>query len=271
MPYMKCTFLFHQVNSPTRATTIPRTGGWSESLYLPDGDLVTTIRRCITLGSLRVEMLGKDAGIVGLRIQAVDPVGRATTRLLNLPGKRTANSDMPQISIFANIPAATGGYSRRLTLRGFPDARVVDGEMELTPAMAAAIQSYLYGINTFAFPVKVRPATNYPLFTISAAGVYNSVVDVPWVVNDIVYVAQALTSQGRRKSGRFRVTVRTDSRTGTLAGWIGGDARGGSFRVQAMAFAAMNSTVVDPTQFKSTTRKVGRPFALFVGAVRRQR
>ena len=271
MPYMKCTFLFQQVNNPTRATTVPRTGGWSETLYLPDGDLTTTIRRCTVLGTLRVQILGLVAGIIGLRIQAVDPVGRATTRQLNLPGKRTNDSDMPQISIFANIPSATGGYSRRLTLRGFPDARVVNGEMELTPGMAASIYAYLVAINTFAFPVKVRPATNYALFTISAGGVYNSVVNVPWVANDIVFVTGALTTQGRRKSGRFRVQAVTDARTGTLQNWNFGEARGGMFRVQATGFAAMNSTVVDPTQFKSTTRKVGRPFALQVGAVRRRR
>lgn len=269
MALTKITWIFQQRNVAQSGQTPARIGGWSESVVFPLSSMAEAMAFATAIGNQRSELLGAGAGVVGCRIQQVEPVLRAVSRALNLPGKRTEQSDISQMSIFVNIPSATGNANRRLTLRGIPDDFVRTGEFGGTDIFNRALAAYLVSLNNRFFRART-PATVYPLLNVQANGTFITTLPHPFVAGNIIQVQGSVTSQGRRKGGIFVVSAAPTTTTGTLADWPWGLTRGGKLRpYPAWSYLQMDTRGIVPGMFVATTRKVGRPSFALHGAQRR--
>lgn len=269
MPYTKITLIFSQQSADIESPRPTRSSGWSESCYTAQLPLLQATTFAGTLASKRAGILGKAGQIIGYRIQDVLPAGRAFVGALIRPGTANSNSDIAQMSIFADIPANGSPATRRVTLRGIPDDWVRNGQLILDVDKRNRIDTYVKALNATYFFTK-RNATQYGIFNITAPGVYKLTVNAPWDNGAIVQVKNALTEDRRRRGGSFVVSAKVDATKATLDGWPHGATVGGTMRVPGVIAVTMNTAEFDSNWMQATTRKAGRVFFQSHGAVRRR-
>lgn len=246
-----------------------RIGGWSESLY----SLQTDINFVQTLFQNwcreRAALLPIGAAITSQRYQRVSPVGASASTAVYFPGSAGTQADVPQMCLNMRAKAVGVRNVRPISFRGIPDVRVVEGEYSPSQDFEAALTVIFRRYTDFAFKGRDLDAAQAPVFTIDTNGVYFTEADNVFQVNNIVRVLKTLQSTGRVVGGRFKISVVTSPRSGTLAGWTLGDCKGGRMRVDATIYPPFLAGGIDGREI--TVKKVGRPTKGYRGRASRRK
>lgn len=271
MPYTKITLIFRQSAFNVESSEPTRESGWSESVYrtaMTESDAKAYAQQ---LANRRAGCLGKTSAIVGFRTQNVEPFSRAIVGPLSNSGTANTDVDIAQMAGYVYLPTADNPKgTRRLTLRGIPDAWVANGVIRTAVVdIKNRLQAYVQFLHGSLFP-SYSATTQYGVFNIDANGTYHLSINCPFANADIVDVLRTTDLTGRRRSFRARINgVPADARTGILANWPWGATNGGSIRLHSLSWPVLNTALWNADLIKTSTRKAGRPFFLSHGAVRR--
>lgn len=260
MAAFKHTMLFQLATNTTGTGSGRRIGGWSESYYagVPLGPNFNN------LCTARAALLPNGAAIIGQRIQQVDPSRSAQVAGGIFPGTAGIAQDIPQMALLCKARATNGVNARSLILRGIPDARVVEGELNLSGAFLDNLNLFFGQLTLVPWQWRARDltTTEKPIFTVAGTGDFVLLEDFTFAIGDVIQVENCLTTGGQRKSGSFMVEAKTTARIGKLKDWGFGSCQGGTIR-QRRAIVYPSFGTVDYNRI--TTRKVGRPFGGYVG------
>ena len=108
-------------------------------------------------------------------------------------------------------------------------------------------------------------------FTVASSGLVtlNGLAN-PFAVGAIVTVSNALTEDGLRRGGDYLISaIGPLGNQFTLQGWLWGDCTGGQVYQQGNGFFAVTADATKAV--RSTTHKIGRPFAGYRGRRSRAR
>jgi hypothetical protein len=279
---VKCTALF-QLATNVDFPNLPqrRIGGWSESWYVPGISIPTALQlfNGISLTSTlsylgwcayRAALLPPGALIVGQRFQVINPTqppspGASQTLGQLFPGGWGEPADIPQQALLCSCASVGTNNIKRFTLRGIPDARVVEGEFQASGPYNQLLQAFFTSLNGFLFRGRDLSQTTFNLVGITALGVATTVQAHNYTVGQIVRVLRSKTVDGDLIGGLFRVSaIGPDQFTFTMGNWSPAEATtGGRVRLEQITFPAVDVT---RTFFqRATTRRVGRPFTQYRG------
>lgn len=274
---VKCTMLF-QLATNLDFPSLPsrRLAGWSESWYFPGSSIPSAIQFTNGIGPFgpialqglcpaRAALLPPGAAIVGQRFQVVSPTGPSQTLGQIFPGSEGEAADIPQQALLITVPSTNANNIRRSTLRGIPDARVVEGEFQNTPSFNGALNTFFNTLGNFLFRGRDLSQSTVNIVSISPLGVVTCEANIPFLVNDMVRVLRTRTADGDLVGGRFQVaSVGPGSNVFTLLAWTPPEATtGGRVRKDAIVYVAIDSTRIAVN--RCVTRRVGRPFTQYRG------
>ncbi len=261
--------LLMQLASQTTGPGLIRVGGWSESFY-KDVSSPTSLDR---LALARATLLPDIGNVVGLRIQQVNPAGKANTFVRSLPGNQNFLTDIPQMALLCSARAINGLNTRSITIRGIPDSQVVTGEWQPFPNYKALMEAYLLLLKTDAWQFRAVQK-DAPLFAV------NEIIPVPmsptnnatvsalqsipggFVPNEAAVLIKAQLEDGRFVGGKFIIDgVNSGTNVMTIRQWPFAEAKGGKFRLYSLIFPVIGDTGIS----RAIVRKVGRPFTSYRG------
>lgn len=272
---IKCTALF-QLSTNVDFPNLPahRIGGWSESWYYIGSSIPNAIQAFASPGTAlfpfswcagRAALLPGGAAIIGQRYQQVAPVGQSQTAGGIYPGSAGEAADIPQQALLCSIPAVGAGNIKRFTLRGIPDARIIEGEFQGTQSFTQSLNNFFFVLGNFQFRARdlTQPTAN--IVSISAAGLVTCEAAATFNVNDMVRVLRTRTVDGDLLGGRFQVaSVGPGNNVFTLANWSPAEATtGGRVRRDSIVFLPADNTRA--AAYRAVIRKVGRPFGAYRG------
>jgi hypothetical protein len=247
-----------------------RVGGWTEHVW-GDADLSLTMSRLRDPGRAdgwppllpaRATILSNNANILGVRLYQ-GGAGRGQFIPMAYPGAG-GPEDIPQMALLCAAQNPSSNSVRRWTIRGVPDAQISQGEFSPTSFYSGAVKQYFQALNNFYYKGQAV-VTAYNVFTVSAAGIVQLTVPMPFALNNIITLKNVLDATGVRRGGQFMVTSLAPGGNGfTIAGWTFGDSTKGSAYIGAggtFNIGGGNTPAVERT----VTRKVGRPFAGYRG------
>jgi len=267
MPVTKLTMLFEARTadaaiSPARS----RIGGWSESWY-DNGPYTDAMRTAfLSVCEKRAALLPSGASIVGQRYQELDPIGASSTGSRLYPGTAGLQADIPQMALLLRIPGVGVKNAKPFYLRGLPDARVVEGEYSPASAYTLKLQAFLTELGDWNFRGRNLASAAVPILTVSDSGVFQLEADSAVGVDSMVRVLRTTNAAGRQVGGRYRVSAKPTARTGTLADWNHGATVGGRIRLDAIIYPGIPLDLKpEDVISRVVTKKVGRPFAAYVG------
>lgn len=272
---IKAVILFQQTTAATTAApslgyvTIPRTAGWSESIYGPDnpGDITALLKGPRSplkpLLEARAALLGSAGRIIGVRLYQG---GAGKGQLLNATyaGTASTGSDMPSVALLLSATNKLSGLSRRWMIRGIPDANVEEGEFSPGPAIIPRLQTYFAALAGFGWMGSV--STNQKeVVSITAGGVVTTKTAHGFAQFASPLFKQIfITATGKRVGGTFKIsTLNPDPTVFTIQDWTNGAGTGGTVGFDTLAFQQFINS--DISIVRATARKVGRPFAGFRG------
>lgn len=269
MPAFKLSMIFDYLSGDNFENAARNKAGWSESVYWDD--IATgTVRSFNTLARARAALLPRYARVKGLRFQQVDPNLGSSTRAVNYPGAENAANmaDIPQVALMVDLTGAGVVNKSRYRIAALPDAQVRGGEYQPDFAFRTLMGAFLGQLAGWKFRGAdlTKPLIN--LKTISAAGVYETQSDLTVAVGNTVRVRGAIDEGGSLINGDFVIDAATTLRTGTLRNWSAGACTGGKIRHLVWIYPTI---LADPAVNRIVVRKVGRPFAAYVGRQRRRR
>lgn len=272
---IKAVILFQQTTQATTAApslgyvTIPRTAGWSESLYGPDspGDITALLKGPRSplkpLLEARAALLGAAGRIIGVRLYQG---GAGKGQLLNATyaGTASVGSDMPSVALLLSATNRISGLSRRWMIRGIPDVNVEEGEFSPGPAIIPRLQTYFAALAGFGWMGSVNSNT-VKIRSITVGGVVTTVTPHGFAQFAVPTFKQVLvTATGKRVGGQYKIsTLNPDPTVFTIQDWGEGAATGGTVGFDTLAFQQFTNS--DISIVRATARKVGRPFAAFRG------
>lgn len=268
MATWKYTMIFNSSTNVSGGSVGQRTGGWSEGLYsanAPTAEIGAGTYRSVfeELCSLRARLLPTGFAVVGQRYQQIDPIGGSATGGFNAPGSAGIQADVPQMALFLRLTAAETPNIKPLTLRGLPDARVVEGEYKPESTFTAALQAFVNKLNIWRFKGRDLTQTPVAITSIDANGLATLDPGNPFVPDDYVRVLRTTDINGDRQGGRFRVIAPITTSTVTLQGWDLGECHGGKMRLDLTIYPLIGAQTANV--LRVIVRKVGRPFGQYRG------
>lgn len=262
---MKCTMVFSLTTALSNANApVHRTGGWSESHFIDNASFTQVRTLFEALCQERALLLPTGASITGQRYQLINPIGASQSQATLFPGASGLQTDVPQMALLCRVPTIGARNISRLTLRGIPDQRVVEGEYSPSQGFNTALRRFFTQLSSFRMEGRDLAAENVPTLRIFANGVYRTQDPNAFAVNSVVRVMRAVRDvDGRTVSGTFVVQTVVDTRNGTLFDWTGGDTRGGTMRLNGIAYPQLDGA--NAAVSRVVVKKVGRPSAGYRG------
>lgn len=263
MPIVKCTSLFKYENSNGKA------GGFSETWYF-DGTQAAASAAFIPTIRKRMDCTNLATTCMGVRFQTLG--GPTTTGILNIPGTLNADREIPQMALNIRALSLNGQYKKLFQLRALADNVVVGGTYQPgTTTMAAALSAYAKSLfdNTILFRVLSKDEPKVSIQSIAADGTFVLPFPLTYANGDTIQVMNCRNTLGKKVNGFFFASDRVDAQNGKLANWTGGIVQGnGKFRRKTYIYTPIGGYTLWELR-DITTRKVGRPFAVYHG--RRQK
>lgn len=269
MARIKYTMLFNYASNTTANLSRIRVGGWSESVYGPDGTSILD-RDFNALQRARAALLPQGANIVGQRYQIVDGTAgrvRNTSQVFEGAGAKYPQ-DVPQMGLLFSGLADGSNNLRRWKIAALPDERAYQGEYfpDPTGEYDRAISAYKTQMQKWYFR-HVQLSSLVDLLTISSGGVFVLGSD-PGAWNgpptpSIMQVMKTITPEKRKKGGKFYVLAKVDQTNGTLRDWPALACRGGKMRVLTYTYSKLQNGSIEME--KVVQRKIGRPPVGYVG------
>lgn len=268
---IRCTALFQlATNQGGTARGGPRLGGWSESWYL-DVQPEVARTRFANLCSLRAALLPPSAVIVGQRYQLIG--GGSSTGAVRFPGTAGAENDVPQMALLMTAAGAGVPNIRRFSLRGWPDAWVIEGELRPVFVALTALTTWQQRVvsDQFRFRARDLGTTIVKIASISTTGAFVLFEDLTFNVGDFLQIRRAYDQFGRLVSGRYQVATKADARQGTLRLWPPDSSvtNNGTATKYVVSFPLVATNGINISRI--VTRKVGRPFEQYRGRSSRRR
>lgn len=261
MPY-KYTVLFQINTNPSGTAKGVRIAGWSESVYADSIDL-TKFRN---FQQIRALLLPSSGQVIGQRIQAVFPRGRAQATGSVFRPTIGSETDQPSTALLYSIRASGANNVRRGTIRGIPDANVQEGEYKPVNGYNYGVSAYLaeLGNGFWKFPGRDLTVQPSPLVSVSEDGLA-TFSDVSGLApGDRIRITGAEDPFGNTYGGTFKVLTVPTTVTARLNGWKSGAVEGGTWLdVTAKTLYAMDASTAEI--LRSVTKKVGRPFGGYRG------
>lgn len=256
---MKCTMVFSLTTALSDPNApIHRTGGWTENHFVDNNDFSLVRLLFQGLCETRAQLLPTGASITGQRYQRVSPVGASQSTAVVYPGASGLQTDVPQMALLCRVPTVNARNVSRLTIRGIPDARVVQGEYSPSYAFNTSLRRFFTQLSQFMMEGRDLSQTAVQILFIQANGNFRTIQPHGLAVNNQVQVIRSQNETTKLYAGgKFVVTAVTDNWAGTLNGWTGGDCRGGTIRIAANAFYQLNGAAAEVSRV--VVRKVGRP------------
>lgn len=248
-------------------------GGWSESLYLTatdPGQALSVVRfGAVSFPSIlsqRALLLANSGIVIGFRIQQVMPKsGRAQTGVVNYNGI-AGPTDVPQMALLVTMGAINALNIRHFSIRGIPDAMVVNGEYSPSASFTSALASYFANLGTnYSFVGQDLTQALADIVTIKAAtGVLTTTANMgSWTVGDTIQIFKTkfdVTAQSVSFKAKI-LTVNTLTNFNiTPAPLL--DCSGGTARKVLPVVLNMDG---NGQVSRVGVRKVGRPFGQYVG------
>jgi len=267
MPVYRYDMLLQLTTSPTQAgKAIAHSGGWSESHWradlLPPSNV--NIQRLL---NARAACLPRQAAMIGLRIgtftlagNKVLPGPTSITRFLKPGG--AFDCDVPQMGL--ELSGSTGGAnSSRFTMRGIPDAQVVNGEYAPSVAFKNRVQEYMNSLsgNNWAMLGRVLSNPTYRIVGITGLGVATFTAAPAVAVGDYMRLLRTKDEDQFPVEGAFYVSAVVGN-TVTYANFPAVVVRdSGNARKDEVAIYSF----LDVNTSRVVVRKVGRPFEQYRG------
>jgi len=268
---IKATMLFTQsTNKSGEQPAQVRVGGWSETWYCDD--TIANVRaNFAAVCQVRARMLSNAAAIIGQRYQVLGSGSQTGVQVF--PGRAGVPADVPQMGLMLTVPGKDVPNIRRFTLRGIPDAIVVEGEYSPTAAFSTALTQFFGALGRGGFAMRGRDRATPPTQVISVVptvvagntfGTFTLGTPLTFAVGTKLKFVRTRDIYGRTVDGEFLVTTATDSTHGVVSLWDFGDVNGGEVRVSgAPIFPEIESSAFAVGRI--VVRKVGRPFNQYRG------
>lgn len=272
MALYKVTMIFQgtsAISSPNAA--VHRTGGWSESVYMTPlaGQVPIQVPQFgqVNLGGVvlpllpaRANMLPLGYGIVGLRLQAINPTGPSQSIGVNYPG--VTEADVPQMALLAKVPSVGANNIRRMILRGIPDAYITEGEFTPNLAYQAALFQFFASLGGYQFRGRDLSQPSFRIVKISpTAGTAAAVTfeaNVPYQLLQFVRILKSKDATGNLRGGRAQVTVLGGAgNLITIDPWPFGPTVGGSARLDGVVYPTIDAGNIALSRV--VVKRVGRP------------
>lgn len=265
---LKCIMLFNSSTNQSGFVSRTRTGGFSEAFYIdsPYGQGTRDVfhRLC----QARALLLPTGINIVGQEYMTVDPVGPSATQARLFPGSSGEACDVPQMSVQCRGFSDITRNISKLTVKGIPDAWVVQGELNIPPTVKGSFTRF-FNVLALGWRFKGRnlDATTIPVMQISALGEVQLEEPNIWNVGDFVRVLRTKNALGVRGGGRYRVSGTTPPNGLVLQYWNKGVTTGGTIRLDQTLYPLYAGAEI----VQAVTRKVGRPFGGYRGRASKRR
>lgn len=239
--------------------------GWSDTFY--NGATSLTVMKTLTqrLIPLRAGLLASQFNVIGYRITAY-PSGQAQLAGgLAVPG--VGDGEVSPLSISFRL-FGSPGTARSWYARGVPDNVVVLGAYVDAGGFGRRAGAFIRELIASGWGLNAIVKTNVParLLNISTTGFYNTVDSLTVAPDDFVKVMRARDLSGKRMPPYNRVVSSSSGFAGQIevpAGFAG--LNGGKIRKYFKSVDPFTEGVIDGVG----TRKVGRPFELARGRLRR--
>lgn len=264
MPAYKLTMIFQVTTQPQGSAAIPRTAGWTESVY--NGVLTSATRASFArLQQARAALLPPSAAIIGQRYQVVLPTGGSSTSADKYPGTAYITpgdnllTDIPSVGLLIKSNTNTVNVASRV-LRGLPDDWVQGGELRQFSPIQTAINAYFGQLTGWSMLGRNLTAPRIPIFNIE--GTTLTLVDpTALTVGGVLRISRAKDVNGILRSATVRVVAALTTSTYTIQGWTYGDTTDGQLRDVTPDIHAITTSSVA----RVVTKKVGRPLFVFHG------
>lgn len=264
MSLMKVDLLFRQQSNKNNTTPgLSRVGGWSEGFYL-NADVATALPRLIEVCKDRAPLLTTAAEIVGQRVRVVG--GGSSTYARKFPGTFDQQADIPQMALLLTANGVGEPNTRRFTLRGIADARVIEGEFSGTAEFNRRLQIYATELQTqlMAFKCQSLSAPQANVLTISATGAVILEAPQSFFAEQMVQGLRVMSDDNNDViTFTAKAVSGVDSAHYTLVPWTYGPAHGGRLRLIEKIYPVIAADSVSVV--KITTHKVGRDFFQYRG------
>jgi hypothetical protein len=262
MSFTKCTMLFELATNKTAGLSNNRIGGWSETWYRTT---ITGLKGAFeTLCQARARLLPNGALVVGQRYQELVLGGGSQTASARYPGIGGNPADVPQMALLCRASAQGAPNRRGITLRGIPDAVVVQGEYAPTTNFTNDLQAFftLLKSNLWRFRGKDLTATQVPLISISSAGLATTALAHSFSNGTVVRILRAAKLDKEVVSGLFTLGgAAPTGTTFTMPNWGPDATTGGLARLEGTVYPVVNEVNIS----RVVVRKVGRPFSGYRG------
>lgn len=278
----KIVILFQQTtvpgagSAPVNYAPVARTGGWSESMYGPDSvaAVIAGLNGPRSGGvkpilQARANVLSRNANIIGVRLYQ-GGAGKGQLVAAAWAGNN-GPSDQPNICLQCSATSLTSGQSRRWTLRGFPDADVVQGEWNPTASdTPARLVDYFNSLAGFGWMQRTY-TSKVNINTIDADGVVWADAVIGYGIGQKVTLNNVtVDATGNRIGGTFRVIAGGGLNTQfKVTPWTYGTARGGIAYIAGKEFQDFAGSL--KSVVRASVRKIGRPFAGYRGRKSKRR
>lgn len=269
------TTQFQPPEESVNYATIPRTAGWSESLYGPD-DVSLVIRllkgprvdpAVFPLLQARANLLNNQASIIGARLYQ-GSAGKGQLVAASYNGNNGAE-DQPGASLLLSATSTTTGQSRRWLMRGMVDDDIVGGEWNPDDDTVHRFQEYKASLAQFGWMAQTN-ANELKILDIDNTGLVRTEGTVPWaILTDVTIKNTTAIATGRRVGGKFRISAVPNTKSFQVTNWPYGDTTGGRVSIVSSAFQTFGNATF--TVVRTSFRKVGRPFAGYRGRKSRRR
>ena len=254
---LKISILFQQ------STALNRVGGWSETWYR-EGSVDDSYAAASLVCQDRSGFLTTAASMVGIRIQTIGGGSKAFPK--NLPGQIGTDQDIPQMALQCSIDGLGVPNRKYFQLRGLPDSNVINGDFRATRLFTTAFQLFAAQLQTQAFRFRAKPAGNaiVKIIDIDLNGNYTLSLPTGAVAGSYLQLLAVRNVGGANVSGTYFVESVATATTGKLKNWVGGVVmEKGKARLSTVFYPLCDGSTLE--RYRATTRKVGRPFGLYLG------
>lgn len=245
-----------------------RIAGWSETWYF-SGSIAEAYDAIGRVEKKRAAFLTNHAAIVGYRIGIIKGASQIFTA--DTPGAYSTPQDIPMSSLNCVVAANSIPNVKRFQLRGLADVQSKFGEWSkdgIVPGLVAQ-----YGASLAAQQIRFRAldqsTPRVAIRSIAPDGTFTCDAGLTFLEGANLTVLRCRNTAGKSANGTFKVVTKTSDQAGRFGNWNGGTVNvSGQMRAVAILYPT-----VKPGSFAVlgvTTRKVGRPFGLYLGRRRKR-
>jgi hypothetical protein len=286
----KVTLKFQMPTGTSAQSPLSRMAGWSESFWHPSNEH-GLVKEALTLQAAgnapqsplqrRRAILPPAALIVAYAMQSYNQVG---PKLIPVGGAEVIEvtdgrgtwprlNDIPGMSLILDFAHMDHSTRTQTTIRGVPDDEVTGGEFDpVEGEYRTAVSNYMLylGVNFGSIIIDRRNHPKHKIATISGDGLVTGLLPIAGInPNQWVSILRSRDDCGRLRGGYFQVQAVVGINLQLqLSGWHWGETRGGTLILHERVWARYNW---DRSNIgRAVPRKVGAPFAKFVGRSRRR-